>query len=131
MESGWEFWIDVGGTFTDCIARRPDGTLARHKLLSSGVTKGVARAGSMAAAIVDPARAAAPDGFWNGSRLRLLDAAGNSLGEAFVTAFDPRTSALQLQSRLPIAPHSEQPYELVAGEEAPVLAILWLLGLAA
>ncbi|MBO0772797.1 MAG: hydantoinase B/oxoprolinase family protein, partial [Actinobacteria bacterium] len=30
----WEFWIDRGGTFTDVIGRRPDGTLAVHKLLS-------------------------------------------------------------------------------------------------
>src|SRR5262249_19498700 len=30
----WEFWIDRGGTFTDVIARQPDGTLAAHKLLS-------------------------------------------------------------------------------------------------
>src|SRR5204863_7445304 len=30
----WEFWIDRGGTFTDVIARRPDGTLATRKLLS-------------------------------------------------------------------------------------------------
>jgi 5-oxoprolinase (ATP-hydrolysing) len=32
--SGWEFWIDRGGTFTDIVARRPDGTLTAHKLLS-------------------------------------------------------------------------------------------------
>ena len=31
---GWEFWIDRGGTFTDIVARRPDGTLVTHKLLS-------------------------------------------------------------------------------------------------
>ena len=30
----WDFWIDRGGTFTDVVARRPDGTLAAHKLLS-------------------------------------------------------------------------------------------------
>ncbi|HLW11300.1 MAG TPA: hydantoinase B/oxoprolinase family protein [Casimicrobiaceae bacterium] len=30
----WEFWIDRGGTFTDIVARRPDGTLVTHKLLS-------------------------------------------------------------------------------------------------
>jgi 5-oxoprolinase (ATP-hydrolysing) len=30
----WEFWIDRGGTFTDVIGRRPDGTLGTHKLLS-------------------------------------------------------------------------------------------------
>lgn len=31
---GWEFWIDRGGTFTDIIARRPDGQLMQRKLLS-------------------------------------------------------------------------------------------------
>src|SRR5215472_9207372 len=31
---GWQFWIDRGGTFTDVVARRPDGTLLTHKLLS-------------------------------------------------------------------------------------------------
>src|SRR6266852_7165615 len=29
----WDFWIDRGGTFTDVIGRRPDGTLIAHKLL--------------------------------------------------------------------------------------------------
>ncbi len=32
--TGWQFWIDRGGTFTDIVARRPDGRLATHKLLS-------------------------------------------------------------------------------------------------
>lgn len=31
---GWQFWIDRGGTFTDVVARRPDGTLEVAKLLS-------------------------------------------------------------------------------------------------
>src|SRR4029434_2952201 len=30
----WDVWIDRGGTFTDVIGRRPDGTLVAHKLLS-------------------------------------------------------------------------------------------------
>ncbi|MBT3551765.1 MAG: 5-oxoprolinase [Rhodospirillaceae bacterium] len=30
----WQFWIDRGGTFTDVVARRPDGTLVTEKLLS-------------------------------------------------------------------------------------------------
>ena len=36
MTSGfiWQFWIDRGGTFTDLVARRPDGKLVTHKLLS-------------------------------------------------------------------------------------------------
>jgi 5-oxoprolinase (ATP-hydrolysing) len=32
--AGWEFWIDRGGTFTDIVARAPDGSLSTHKLLS-------------------------------------------------------------------------------------------------
>ena len=31
---GWQFWIDRGGTFTDLVARAPDGRLSTHKLLS-------------------------------------------------------------------------------------------------
>ncbi|WP_296520156.1 hydantoinase/oxoprolinase N-terminal domain-containing protein [Rhodoplanes sp.] len=34
MSGTWDFWIDRGGTFTDVVARRPDGTLVTHKLLS-------------------------------------------------------------------------------------------------
>jgi len=34
MTGGWQFWIDRGGTFTDVVARRPDGALVTHKLLS-------------------------------------------------------------------------------------------------
>ena len=33
-EANWEFWIDRGGTFTDVVARRPDGALVTKKLLS-------------------------------------------------------------------------------------------------
>ena len=32
--AGWQFWVDRGGTFTDIVARRPDGRLLTHKLLS-------------------------------------------------------------------------------------------------
>ncbi|MGE5793023.1 MAG: hydantoinase B/oxoprolinase family protein [Bacteroidota bacterium] len=34
MTGRWQFWIDRGGTFTDVVARRPDGALVAHKLLS-------------------------------------------------------------------------------------------------
>jgi N-methylhydantoinase A/oxoprolinase/acetone carboxylase beta subunit/N-methylhydantoinase B/oxoprolinase/acetone carboxylase alpha subunit/very-short-patch-repair endonuclease len=32
--SKWQFWIDRGGTFTDIVARTPQGDLVTHKLLS-------------------------------------------------------------------------------------------------
>ena len=35
MGEQWEFWVDRGGTFTDIVARTPDGALVAHKLLSA------------------------------------------------------------------------------------------------
>ncbi|EFH12799.1 hydantoinase B/oxoprolinase family protein, partial [Teichococcus cervicalis] len=32
--AGWQFWIDRGGTFTDIVARDPEGRFSTHKLLS-------------------------------------------------------------------------------------------------
>ncbi len=32
--TGWRFWIDRGGTFTDIVAHAPDGAITVHKLLS-------------------------------------------------------------------------------------------------
>ncbi|SEO71247.1 5-oxoprolinase (ATP-hydrolysing) [Salinihabitans flavidus] len=34
MSGQWEFWIDRGGTFTDVVARTPEGEVKTHKLLS-------------------------------------------------------------------------------------------------
>ena len=66
----WQFWLDVGGTFTDCIARRPDGTLLRRKVLSSAVTKGRAEFDAATRMLHDATRQE-PAGFWIGYRIRL------------------------------------------------------------
>ncbi|MGH8526844.1 MAG: hydantoinase/oxoprolinase N-terminal domain-containing protein, partial [Gammaproteobacteria bacterium] len=34
LKPRWQFWIDRGGTFTDIVARSPNGRLFTHKLLS-------------------------------------------------------------------------------------------------
>ncbi len=34
MTGKWQFWIDRGGTFTDVVARAPDGAIETRKLLS-------------------------------------------------------------------------------------------------
>src|SRR5436309_13103010 len=36
----WDFWVDRGGTFTDVIGRRPEGSLVAHKLLSEQLHAG-------------------------------------------------------------------------------------------
>ncbi len=39
VQPRWQFWIDRGGTFTDIVARRPDGALLTHKLLSENAVQ--------------------------------------------------------------------------------------------
>ena len=47
FKNGWSFWIDRGGTFTDIVAKKPDGSILIDKLLSenSEVYKDAAIAG--------------------------------------------------------------------------------------
>ncbi|HQV04663.1 MULTISPECIES: hydantoinase B/oxoprolinase family protein [unclassified Novosphingobium] len=40
MSAAWQFWIDRGGTFTDVVARAPDGTVRTAKLLSEDPARG-------------------------------------------------------------------------------------------
>ncbi|HJT32756.1 MAG TPA: hydantoinase B/oxoprolinase family protein [Pirellulales bacterium] len=126
-----EFWVDVGGTFSDCFAKFPDGSLKRHKLLSSGVTKGAVGEGSDHSRIVDSARQADPPNFWNGSPLRLLDATGKTTATAVVSSFDSATGALALETPLSVELVVGRSYELVGEDESPVIGIRYLLGLAA
>jgi 5-oxoprolinase (ATP-hydrolysing) len=127
----WEFWIDVGGTFTDCFARLPDGTLKRHKLLSTGVTKGAVAAGSHDSSLVDVARKNDPQQFWKGFHLRLLSAEGDALAQGRVQSFDSATGTFVLENPLNSPPIVGQAYELYAEIEAPILAIRYLLRLPA
>jgi 5-oxoprolinase (ATP-hydrolysing) len=39
IRDGWQFWIDRGGTFTDIVARTPEGRLLTHKLLSENSSR--------------------------------------------------------------------------------------------
>src|SRR5205814_2124694 len=129
MTDRWQFWLDVGGTFTDCLARTPQGRLLRRKVLSSGVVKGVAAPGSTADCLVDPARTE-PDGFWVGYTLRLLSASGAPATELRVA--DSRGAELQVEApSLVVERHggrslqrdliAGRSYELQSPEEAPIL----------
>ncbi|MBN2163903.1 MAG: hydantoinase B/oxoprolinase family protein [Pontiellaceae bacterium] len=126
----WEFWIDVGGTFTDCIARAPSNELVTCKVLSSGVTKGQGTAdGNM---LHDPARSES-DGFWTGYTLHLLNESGAVIHSATVRDFS--SGRLYFKAGEPPAiraaagPSAQCTYELTSGEESPLLAIRSILGL--
>ena len=150
MPDRWEFWIDVGGTFTDCIGRGPDGQLQTVKLLSSGVTKGTVERFEGETSIVDSERVNEPAGFWSGATVRFLSSSGEAIAESRISdstcGLDSVPSPLggegarragegAAQSTAILTCHSlppevtaGTPYELDTGEEAPVLAIRKVLG---
>ena len=113
----WQFWIDVGGTFTDCLARAPDGQNFKTKVLSSGIAKG--SIGTRATnGFTDPGRRDEPDEFWIGANVRFLDADGKVVGNAVVTGF--QTGQFGCSESVP---NDSQTYELDPGLAAPLLAI--------
>ncbi len=123
----WRFWIDVGGTFTDCIALAPDGRLHTHKLLSTGRYPTTAADGCADNVWHDPALAAAPDGYFVGYRF-VCEPPGHSSIERIVSHFDAADGTLRFTDPLPASPPSGTRGELSSGEEAPVAGIRWLLG---
>ncbi|HRX81714.1 MAG TPA: hydantoinase/oxoprolinase family protein, partial [Pirellulaceae bacterium] len=124
----WQFWIDVGGTFTDCVARRPDGTLVRTKLLSSGVTKGSVGQNSTAKQVASPVHEQ-PDNFWSGYQFQLLNDDGSVVAQSIVASSSYENRTLQLANALDVLPQPGQTYELTSGELAPIVALRMLLGL--
>ncbi|MCP4249908.1 MAG: hydantoinase [bacterium] len=122
----WAFWIDVGGTFTDCLARRPDGAVVEHKLLSSGVTRGQVGPDSTNRCIVAARRRGDPAGFYRGWHLTLLI---DPTSIAKVSSFDPETGRLALAEPLPAQLVPGMIYELSCPQPAPIIGIRWLMGL--
>lgn len=123
----WNFWIDVGGTFTDCLARSPEGSIRALKVLSSGITKGQVQqlTGNR---VVDETRLNEPEGFWIGYEFRLVEQSGDVIELRRVVGFDRQTGTLELDRPLPSNAVGWR-YELASGEEAPILAIRHFLGL--
>ncbi len=125
----WEFSIDVGGTFTDCIARSPDGELRPIKVLSSGVTKGQIEDRQGTNRLVDPLRRNDAPDFWLGYDILFLDDQGETVLASKIVAFHRRLGVLEIATVLPDSIGPGIRYELSTGEEAPILAIRTALGL--
>jgi len=125
----WEFWIDVGGTFTDCIARSPDDRLVECKVLSSAVTKRRVAEVLGPVRFYDTSSHTDPSGFWVGYELRFLDPLGQPSFVSRVTAFDSRTGSFTTAALLPENIEPDTSFELSSGEESPILAIRSVLRL--
>ena len=123
----WRFAIDVGGTFTDCVGIPPNGELKVFKTLSSGQTKGVVAGVIDARTFTDPARSHDPPRFWNGASLRF-----RGFEQAFtIRHHDAVAGQLAIVPDIPTSIGAGTAYEITTGEEAPILGIRHLLGLAA
>jgi 5-oxoprolinase (ATP-hydrolysing) len=120
----WQFWIDVGGTFTDCLAVEPGGAIHRAKVLSSGRLRfqGEPAASLDELRLVDSNRPA--NDFFAGWRLSLEKGRFSSR----IRSFDAETGLLRLENARPDSIAADD-VELWNGEEAPVVAIRRFLGL--
>lgn len=114
----WNFWIDVGGTFTDVIARDPAGVVKRLKILSSGKVRGEVSRVASGSEIQDLRRASEPVGFWEGATLTLLGEESRRLR----VVEHAREGVLRLDDVIGENLVGAN-YELATGEESPILAI--------
>lgn len=125
-----QFWIDVGGTFTDCIANWPDGSSALHKVLSTGVYRGRIAEHSTQHVILDPSRSGDPPGFLEGFRLTVFSPdTRRAVAAGVVKSNDPARKMMILEHPLEWAVEPGMIYELSCGQPAPVVGIRWLKGL--
>lgn len=112
---GWQFWVDRGGTFTDVVARLPDGRLDAMKLLStapgryedatlSGIRALLARHGAAGARIdrVRVGTTVATNALLErrGARTLLVTTAG--LGDALAIGTQERPQLFRRHIELPV-----------------------------
>jgi 5-oxoprolinase (ATP-hydrolysing) len=119
--SKWSFFVDTGGTFTDCFARSPEGTIHRAKVLSRGSLS------ARISKIYGPNRLVLegppgwPEGFPIGFRLIHENA------ELKVNGWLPASAELVLSGALPASFVPGTAIELLSREEAPILGQRLLL----
>lgn len=129
MSGQWEFWIDVGGTFTDCIAKTPSGQLTTAKVLSSGITKGQITEVLGRDRFSDTTRRNDSTDFWANYTVRFLDDFGQVIHTARVRSSHGDSGILAVEQMLPDSIVEGTRYELEGGGEAPLVAIRRILGL--
>jgi len=127
-QARWQFFIDVGGTFSDVVAISPDGKLITHKLLSSGAIRGVVGPGSGCDRIVDRRFIGDVENLWSGYEVRLIGATrGNDdrtrVATAIVTKFDGSNGTFHLNASLCSELAVGSGFALLSHEEAPIVAI--------
>lgn len=125
MIDKWKFWIDTGGTFTDCLAIAPDGTMKRIKVLSSAALRGKVLSIEKGGALKISFNWPATQNIYENYRLRLL---GAEHPEVRVIGTDLKNGILIPEKNLRPYISPGMDFEITGGEEAPVLAVRMATG---
>ena len=135
----WKFWIDVGGTFTDCLAESPNGQRLQTKVLSSGRIKGQIAlfTNEFAFSIDDKDNPEKWIGHFDGLSIELFDDAGNQLAAATIEKSNRLPEVIgglarfELSTAVPQIRHIAKSFEIVPPWAAPLTAIRELTNTAA
>ncbi|QKK09490.1 MAG: hypothetical protein HND58_15845 [Planctomycetota bacterium] len=123
----WRVRVDTGGTFTDCLAAAPDGTLHRGKVLSTGAVRATIRE------VPSPTRLVLEGGwlerpaFAVGALLRPTDSRSDGVRIVHAAPAGPGLGAIEVD-RAPAGLAAGRTVEVSTGEEAPVLAARLVTG---
>ena len=121
----WQVWVDTGGTFTDCLARSPEGALHRAKVLSSSALRGDVEEQIGPARLRVRTAWGAPADFVRGFRFRLLAEDSDAVT---VAGYDPHAGILELGAPIREKAAPGAAFEVRSDEEAPILAARLVTG---
>ena len=121
----WQFWIDVGGTFTDCIFVKPSGERKVLKWLSSGATKGSVDRIVANNQFIDESRIGDPVQFWRNYKCSISGKSDN-FNELNIVDFDHSNGKFTVDREIARV-SSLSSYDLWIDEPTPVQAIRYLL----
>lgn len=123
---GWRFFVDVGGTFTDCLGINPRGQACSHKLLSAASYRIKVHELRAADTLVLHTDTRWPEDFFAGYKVRL---GGAEQPQAVVAGFAAARRELRLTEPWPgTPPRAGQTLTLESPESSVLAGIRFLLG---
>ena len=120
----WDFFVDTGGTFTDCLARSDQGVFHRVKVLSRGSLSaeiGYVSGCNQFALCSNPNW---PKGFIEGMAIQI---SGSLSLNAHIISWDPHSLVLKLDQDLPVSLEPGTTFQINTPWEAPILGMKLIL----
>ena len=120
-----KLYIDTGGTFTDCIAEFPNGSVQKCKILSSSAIRGTAVPAGNDNSLRVETEHSVPDHFFTGYRFRLLADPDRVFR---ITESNGETSTIKTDGNVQIKQGKREPFEILSEEETPIFAARLITG---